>query len=74
MKITFLGTAAGLPCKGRASSSTMIEVNGKYYIIDAGAPIGNRFVDSDRTLDDLRAIFITHCHLDHLLGIIDVIR
>ena len=74
MKITFLGTAAGLPCKGRASSSTMIEVNKKYYIIDAGAPIVNRFVDSDRTLDDLRAVFITHCHLDHLLGIIDVIR
>ena len=52
----------------------MIEIGGKYYLIDAGAPIVNRLIDSDRTIEDIRAIFITHCHADHMLGIIDVIR
>ena len=74
MKIRFLGTAAGLPAKGRAASSTMIEACGVYYIIDAGAPIVNKLVDMDKSIEDIRAVFITHTHSDHLFGLIDLIR
>ena len=74
MKITFLGTAAGLPRKGQSTSSTMIEVGGKYYIFDTGAPVVNKLLDMDKTVEDIKAVFITHCHGDHLFGIIDLIR
>ena len=74
MKLTFLGTAAGLPRKGQACSSTMIEVGGKYYIIDAGAPVVNKLLDMDKTIEDIEAVFVTHSHGDHLFGIIDLIR
>lgn len=74
MKLTFLGTAAGLPRKNTKCSSAMIEAGGKYYIFDTGAPVVNKLVDMDKTIEDIKAVFITHCHGDHLLGIIDLIR
>jgi len=74
MKLTFLGTAAGLPRKNHACSSSMIEVGGKYYIIDAGAPVVNKLLDMDKTIEDIEALFVTHSHSDHLFGIIDLIR
>ena len=74
MKIRFLGTAAGLPAKGRSASSTMIETHGRYYIVDAGAPIVNKLVNIDESIEDISAVFITHIHSDHLFGIIDLIR
>ena len=39
MKITFLGTSAGIPDPDRHCSSTMIEVGERVYIVDAGAPM-----------------------------------
>ena len=74
MKITFLGTAAGLPRKGQSTSCTMLEVGGKYYIFDTGAPVVNKLLDMDKTIEDIKAVFITHCHGDHLFGILDLIR
>ena len=74
MKITFLGTAAGLPRKNQSTSSCMIEVDGKYYIFDTGAYVVNKLVDMNKTIEDIKAVFITHCHGDHLFGIIDLIR
>lgn len=74
MKLTFLGTAAGLPRKNAKCSSAMLEVGGKYYVFDTGATVVNKLVDMDKTIEDIKAVFITHCHADHLLGIIDLIR
>ena len=39
MKITFLGTSHGVPAADRYCSSTMLEINGARYFIDAGAPL-----------------------------------
>ena len=39
MKITFLGTSHGYAEANRFQSSALVEVRGKSYIIDAGAPV-----------------------------------
>ena len=69
MKITFLGTGHGVPSPDRHCSATLVEVGGKRYLIDAGAPV----VDIMRTLgvpvDSLSAVFITHRHSDHTFGL-----
>ena len=74
MRITFLGTAAGVPSKTRANSSTVIEVGGKLYLIDAGMPVVNRLIDFGFDLEAIKATFITHAHSDHVFGLIDLIR
>lgn len=70
MKITFLGTSHGAPCAERYCSSTMIEINGALYFIDAGAPLTDAVLRQGKHPNDIRAIFTTHAHGDHVYGII----
>ena len=69
MKITFMGTSHGVPSAERHCSSTLIQTNGSAYIIDAGAPIYDEVLRAGIKYEDVRAIFTTHCHGDHINGI-----
>jgi len=69
MKITFLGTSHGVPAADRYCSSTLIEVNGSHYLIDAGAPVIDLLLDLNINLDTVKALFTTHLHGDHVNGI-----
>lgn len=69
MKIRFLGTSHGLPAADRFCSSTMIEVNGVVYVIDAGGPLLDMLVRAGKTPVDVKGIFITHDHADHMAGL-----
>jgi ribonuclease BN (tRNA processing enzyme) len=78
MKITFLGTSAGIPDPDRHCSSTMIEVGERVYVVDAGAPM----VDCLRTQGLLMereraariaAVFATHSHSDHTVGMLHLL-
>lgn len=66
MKITLLGTSHGYAEKGRFTTSILIEERGHNYIIDAGAPVEALLVNRDKKLEDIRGIFITHMHSDHV--------
>lgn len=69
MKIRFLGTSHGLPEMNRFCSSTMIEVNNAVYVIDAGGPLLDMLMRAGKTPVDVRGIFITHNHADHMAGL-----
>jgi ribonuclease Z len=73
MKITFLGTGHGLHEKGRYRTSMMLEVGGSSYLIDAGAPVMHQLTNSDRALKEIRAVFITHTHNDHLMNVLEMV-
>lgn len=66
MRIKFVGTSHGVPEVGRFNSATMIEVKGSLYYVDAGAPIVNLLVNDGRHPCEVKGIFITHCHGDHI--------
>ena len=51
----------------------MIESGGSIYLIDAGSPVMNQLTNMDRRLKEIRAVFITHTHNDHLIGLIDMV-
>lgn len=69
MKITFIGTGHGVPEAHKQCSSTLIEINDKYYFIDAGCDVA--FASANRRLDHdkIKAFFITHPHHDHIDGL-----
>ena len=73
MKITFLGTSHGVPAKDRFCSSIMLESNGSFYLIDAGAPVMDLILRNDKKVDDFRALFTTHAHMDHTGGMLGLI-
>lgn len=72
MKITFLGTAPGVPVKNRRFSSVLIEAGESLYLIDAGSGVVNTMTDMGLDVTAIRSVFITHAHLDHMNGIIDL--
>lgn len=76
-QVTLLGTSGGPPWwdgSDRAGISTAITVNGCTYLIDLGEGWGPRFRQSglgpsgfQKGLDNMRAVFITHHHSDHMV-------
>ena len=73
MKVTFFGTADGIPRPGHFCTSTMIEVGENVYIVDAGAPVINLLLDHDKHPNQVKAFFNTHGHTDHLDGILQLL-
>jgi len=69
MRITFLGTSHGVPEPNRACSCTMIEVQGRYYFIDMGMMAQQALVNRGIPMDQVKAMFFTHMHGDHLNGL-----
>ncbi|MEA4822825.1 MAG: MBL fold metallo-hydrolase [Clostridiaceae bacterium] len=63
MKITFIGAAHEV-----TGSSTLLELNGKYYMVDHGMKQG---MDTFETAPlpvspkEIEAVFLTHAHIDH---------
>lgn len=69
MKITFLGTGHGIATAERACSSILLETGGSLYLIDGGVDIGVRVRKAGYDPTNVRAIFTTHAHSDHIGGL-----
>ncbi|OSC41452.1 MBL fold metallo-hydrolase [Mycobacterium decipiens] len=63
-----LGVAAGPPpTPNRIGISSVLKIGGAVYVIDCGLGSLNAFTNAGLQFDDLRAIFITHLHTDHIV-------
>ena len=69
MKITFIGASHGVPEPNRKCSCSMVEISGRYYFIDMGAPPIDYLVTAGIPVDAVKGIFITHMHGDHTNGL-----
>ncbi|GIN07072.1 ribonuclease Z [Shouchella clausii] len=72
MELHFLGTGAGVPAKKRNVSALAIrflERNGTVWLFDCGEATQHQFLHSPLSLAAVEAIFITHLHGDHILGL-----
>jgi ribonuclease BN (tRNA processing enzyme) len=67
--LVMLGTGGG-PVLNRFNTQTAIDliVGGVQYLIDCGAGAPRRIVEAGMGFADLRHIFLTHHHLDHIAG------
>ncbi len=64
MKLHILGAGYGFP-----GISTMLQCNGSYYIFDVGVPVAEMMYQEGLSFNDLRAVFISHRHGDHTVGL-----
>ncbi len=63
MKITFIGALHEV-----TGSCTMLEVNGKYYLVDCGMEQGRDVFENVPIpvgMEQIEAVFLTHAHIDH---------
>lgn len=68
MNVTILGNSGGFPAAGGATSGYLLEIAGRYILIDCGSGVlSNLFKRIELT--QLDAIVITHLHADHISDI-----
>ncbi|NJM47731.1 MAG: ribonuclease Z [Alkalinema sp. RU_4_3] len=75
MEITFLGTSSGVPTRSRNVSSVALRLiqRGELWLFDCGEGTQHQFLRSDLRVSQLRRIFVTHMHGDHIFGLMGLL-
>ena len=71
VQVTFLGTSSGVPTRARNVSSVALRLpqRSELWLFDCGEGTQHQFLRSDLRLSQLRRVFITHMHGDHVFGL-----
>ena len=72
LKVTLLGTGSPNPQADRFSMSTLVEAGGARLLIDAGRGSSIRLWQLGVSLGSIDAVFLTHFHSDHTIGLPDL--
>ena len=73
LSIFFAGTAGSVPTPKRGLPAILLRAGGERILFDCGEGTQHQLLRSIG-LPDLDAIFITHLHLDHWLGLPGMIK
>lgn len=74
MELTFLGTSGSTPTKDRNMPSVALVRDGDIYLFDCGEGTQMQIFRNSLNISRVKAIFITHTHGDHIIGIAGLIR
>jgi len=74
MKLFTLGTSHGATEQNRACSANLIQVNGAYYLFDCGGDVECKIKNLGIPFDDIRAVFISHMHEDHVCTLSSIVK
>lgn len=66
-----IGTGSPKIDAERASSCTVIQSKGKYYVLDTGNNSATSFVSNGLALKDISSFLYTHLHMDHTADLFD---
>lgn len=72
IRVTLIGTGVPPVDAKRMGASVLVEVAEKKYLFDAGRGASINLVKHGLELADISAIFFTHLHADHVLGLPDL--
>lgn len=72
-KVHILGCGSALPTGHHNPSSQVVEIRGKLFMVDCGEGTQGQVRRSHLNFTKLYAIFISHIHGDHVLGLIGMI-
>lgn len=72
LKVTLLGTGAPPPVMHRFGPSILVEAGAQKFLFDAGRGATQRLLQLRIPLREVHALFLTHLHSDHVVGIPDL--
>jgi len=68
-EIVFLGTGGSMPTEGRNLPAVAVRFKGWIFLLDAGEDVQRQFQKANLGLNKDMAVFISHMHADHILGL-----
>src|SRR4051795_12541016 len=69
LDIVFLGTSGSMPTAQRAPAALLVRRGGDRLLFDCAEGTQRQLLRSSVGLVDLREIYLTHFHADHVLGL-----
>ncbi len=72
-EVTTLGTGAALPARGRFPSAQLLNIHERLYLVDCGEGTQERLRQAEVNFNRITAIFISHMHGDHYLGLMGLL-
>ncbi|HET6679598.1 MAG TPA: MBL fold metallo-hydrolase [Gemmatimonadaceae bacterium] len=72
IRVTLLGTGSPIPSMDRFGPATLVEAGGQRLLFDAGRGASQRLWQLKVPLGAIDALFLTHLHSDHTVGIPDI--
>lgn len=72
LEVTLLGTGDPTPLLERFGPATLIQAGNTSVLVDAGRGVMQRLYQIGVRTDDIDAIFLTHLHSDHVVGLVDL--
>ena len=75
VEITFLGTSSGVPTRSRNVSSVAVRLpqRAEIWLFDCGEGTQHQLLRSELKISQLKRIFITHMHGDHIFGLMGLL-
>ena len=70
--VTLLGTGSPAPVMRRFGPGVLVHAGGQNLLIDSGRGVTQRLLQSGLKVGAVDALFITHLHSDHVIGIPDL--
>lgn len=72
-KVYILGCGSALPTLKHAASSQVVEIRGKFFMIDCGEGTQMQLRRTHVNFTKIQSIFISHLHGDHCFGLVGLI-
>jgi ribonuclease Z len=69
LDLVFLGTAGSMPTAQRAPAALLVRRGGERLLFDCAEGTQRQLLRSSVGLVELREVFVTHFHADHILGL-----
>ncbi|MFP4609279.1 MAG: MBL fold metallo-hydrolase [Candidatus Natronoplasma sp.] len=74
MRVTLLGTSAGIPIPKRAQSGILVETRESKILLDCGMGVPLRMAEAGVGIEEVDTVCITHEHLDHVQDLPSLIK
>jgi ribonuclease Z len=68
-ELIVVGSSSGLPTQRRFPTAFALTVMSKLYLIDCGAPVSTLLYRYGLDPTDVRAVFLSHWHMDHIANL-----